>query len=74
MLVVFFRGLILFIVVFLVIRLMGKRELSKVQPFELAIIVMISDLASGPMQSRDTQIFAGVIPIIALLIHTVYLL
>ena len=68
MLVVFFRALILFVVVFLVIRLMGKRELSKVQPFELAIIVMISDLASGPMQSRDTQIFAGVIPIIGLLI------
>ncbi len=68
MLVVFFRALILFAVVFVVIRLMGKRELSKVQPFELAIIVMISDLASGPMQSRDTQIFAGVVPIIVLLI------
>lgn len=68
MLVVFFRALILFAVVFIVIRLMGKRELSKMQPFELAIIVMISDLASGPMQSRDTQIFAGIIPIIVLLI------
>ena len=68
MLVVFFRALILFAVVFIVIRLMGKRELSKVQPFELAIIVMISDLASAPMQSRDTQIFSGIIPIIALLI------
>lgn len=68
MLVVFFRALILFAIVFVVIRLMGKRELSKVQPFELAIIVMISDLASGPMQSRDTQIFAGIIPIIVLLI------
>ena len=68
MLVVFFRALILFAVVFIVIRLMGKRELSKVQPFELAIIVMISDLASGPMQSRDIQIFSGIIPIIVLLI------
>lgn len=68
MLVVFFRALILFCVVFLVIRLMGKRELSKVQPFELAIIVMISDLASGPMQSRDVQIFSGIIPIVVLLI------
>lgn len=68
MLVVFFRALILFAVVFIVIRLMGKRELSKVQPFELAIIVMISDLASAPMQSRDTQIFSGVIPILVLLI------
>lgn len=68
MLVVFFRALILFAVVFIVIRLMGKRELSKVQPFELAIIVMISDLASAPMQSRDTQIFSGIVPIIVLLI------
>ena len=68
MLVVFFRALILFAVVFLVIRLMGKRELSKVQPFELAIIVMISDLASAPMQSRDTQIFSGIVPILVLLI------
>ena len=68
MLVVFFRALILFAVVFLVIRLMGKRELSKVQPFELAIIVMISDLASAPMQSRDLQIFSGIIPILVLLI------
>jgi len=47
---------------------MGKRELSKVQPFELAIIVMISDLASAPMQSRDLQIFSGIIPIVVLLI------
>lgn len=68
MLVVFFRALILFAFVFIVIRLMGKRELSKVQPFELAIIVMISDLASAPMQSRDLQIFSGIVPIIVLLI------
>lgn len=68
MLVVFCRSVILFLVVFLVIRLMGKRELSKVQPFELAIIVMISDLASGPMSSRDMSTLLGIIPIVALLI------
>lgn len=68
MLVVFFRAVILFIVIFIVIRLMGKRELSKIQPFELAIIVMISDLAAGPMSSRDMPLFSGVIPIISLLI------
>lgn len=68
MLVVFFRSVILFVIIFIVIRLMGKRELSKIQPFELAIIVMISDLAAGPMSSRDMPIFSGVIPIISLLI------
>lgn len=68
MLIVFFRSLILFAIVFLVIRLMGKRELSKVQPFELAIIILIADLASAPMSSHGLSIFDGIVPIITLLI------
>ena len=68
MLIVFFRALILYAIVFLVIRLMGKRELSKVQPFELAIIILIADLASAPMSSRVISIFDGIIPIVTLLI------
>lgn len=73
MLVVFCRAIILYIVVFLVIRLMGKRELSQVQPFEFCIIVLIADIASGPMSSRGMTIFEGIIPIIALLIaYTIF--
>lgn len=68
MLIVFFRSLILYAVFFLVIRLMGKRELSKVQPFELAIIILIADLASAPMSARGMSIFDGIVPIITLLI------
>lgn len=68
MLIVFFRALILYAIVFLVIRLMGKRELSKVQPFELAIIILISDLASAPMSSRGISLFDGVVPIVTLLV------
>lgn len=68
MLIVFFRALILYAVVFIVIRLMGKRELSKVQPFELAIIILISDLASAPMSSRGMSILDGIIPILTLLV------
>ena len=68
MLIVFFRALILYAVVFFVIRIMGKKELSKVQPFELAIIILISDLASAPMSSRGISIFDGIVPIITLLV------
>ena len=68
MLIVFFRALILYAVVFLVIRLMGKRELSIVQSFELAIIILIADLASAPMSSRGLSIFDGIVPIITLLV------
>lgn len=75
MLIVFFRALILYCVVFLVIRLMGKKELSKVQPFELAIIIVISDLASAPMSSRGLSLLDGVIPIITLLLaYLIFLL
>lgn len=68
MLVVFFRALILYAVVFLVVRLMGKRELSQIQPYEFVIIIMIADLASGPMSSEDITIINGIMPIICLLI------
>ncbi len=68
MLIVFFRSLILYCVVFIIIRLMGKKELSKVQPFELAIIILIADLASAPLASRGISIFDGIIPIVTLLI------
>jgi len=47
---------------------MGKKELAKIQPFELAIIILISDLASSPMSSRGISIFDGVIPILTMLI------
>ena len=68
MLVVFTRAIILFVIVFLVIRLMGKRELSQIQPFEFVIIILIADLASGPMSDRNMTTFYGIVPILALLI------
>lgn len=68
MLVVFTRAVILFIIVFLVIRLMGKKELSQIEPFEFVIIVLIADLASGPMSDRNMTTFYGIVPILALLV------
>ena len=68
MLVVFTRAVILFVIVFLVIRLMGKKELSQIEPFEFVIIVLIADLASGPMSDRNMTTFYGIVPILALLV------
>ena len=49
MLINFFRSIILYIIVLSVMRLMGKREIGQLQPFELAISIMIADLATIPM-------------------------
>lgn len=68
MLVVFTRAVILFVVLFLVIRIMGKRELSQIQPYEFVIIILIADLASGPMSDRSMTTFYGIIPILALMV------
>ena len=68
MLIIFLRSLILYIVIFLVIRIMGKKEMAKVQPFELAIIILIADLGSAPMSDRGISIFDGIIPMVTLLI------
>lgn len=68
MIAILVRTIILYILVLLTMRLMGKREIGQLQPFELAIAIMIADLASVPMSDTGIPIFNGIIPIIGLLI------
>ena len=68
MLITFLRTIFLYIIVLIVMRLMGKREIGQLQPFELAISIMIADLASTPMADPGIPIINGVIPILALLV------
>lgn len=67
MLVVFIRTLILYIVVIIAMRIMGKRQIGQLQPFELAVAIMISDLASVPMQNTGIPLINGIIPILTML-------
>jgi uncharacterized membrane protein YcaP (DUF421 family) len=68
MLITFLRTILLYIIVLIVMRLMGKREIGQLQPFELAISIMIADLASTPMADTGIPITNGIIPILALLV------
>lgn len=68
MLITFFRAILLYILVLIVMRLMGKREIGQLQPFELAISIMIADLASIPMTDIGVPITNGIIPILGLLV------
>lgn len=63
----FLRVLILYLLVLITMRLMGKREIGQMQPFELVIAIMIADLASVPMGDVGIPITNGIIPILALL-------
>ncbi len=68
MLLTFIRAILLYILVLFVMRLMGKREIGQLQPFELAISIMIADLASIPMTDTGVPISNGIIPILGLLV------
>ena len=67
MLITFFRAIILYVLVLVVMRVMGKREIGQLQPFELAISIMIADLATTPMSETGIPILYGIIPILGLL-------
>ena len=68
MLIIFVRAIVLYILVLIVMRLMGKREIGQMQPFELAISIMIADLASIPMTDSGIPITNGIISILGLLL------
>ena len=68
MLVILIRTIILYILVLVVMRFMGKREIGQLQPFELAISIMIADLATIPMTDVGIPITNGIIPILGLLV------
>lgn len=67
MFIVLLRTVFLYALVILVIRLMGKRQIGELQPYEFVITIMISDLAALPMQDTRLPLILGVIPIITLL-------
>lgn len=67
MFILMIRTIILYILIVVVMRVMGKRQIGELQPFELGITIIISDLASLPMQDTRIPIMHGIIPIITLL-------
>ena len=70
MLISLIRTLLLYIVIIVAVRLMGKRQISELQTSELVVTLLISDIAAVPMQDTGQPLTSGFIPIIALsLIH-----
>lgn len=68
MFIVLIRTIILYLLVILSMRLMGKKQIGELEPFELAITIMISELASLPMQDSRIPLLHGIVPILTLLI------
>lgn len=63
----FARTVILYFLIMIGLRLMGKRQIGELEPSELVLTMMISDLATVPMQDFGIPLLAGIIPILTLL-------
>lgn len=66
MIISIIRTLLLYCFIIFAIRLMGKRQISDMQPSELVVTLVISDIASLPMQNTSQPLLSGIIPVIVL--------
>lgn len=66
MLIVFFRAIILYIIIIFSIRLMGKRQLGELQPSELVVTILMSNIATLPIEDINIPMIMGVVPIFTL--------
>ncbi len=68
MLLTAIRTLILYLAVTVVMRMMGKRQVGEMQPYELVVAVLIAELAAIPMEDTDIPLINGLVPIVVLLV------
>lgn len=68
MLIPFLRTILLFLVIYLSLRFLGKRQVGEMEPSEFVVTVLISELAAIPMQDMDVPLLHGVIPVLVLVL------
>ena len=67
------RTLILYFAVIAAVRLMGKRQIGELDPSELVVTILVSDLAAVPMQDLGIPMVSGLIPIATLMVLEILL-
>ena len=67
MLFSFVRGIILYVLLIAVIRMMGKRQVGQMEPSEFVVTMMVADFASIPLEKADIPLYTGIIPILTVL-------
>ncbi len=73
MFVSFIRALILYPIVVFGVRLMGKRQIGELQPTELVITILISNIASLPLEDQNLPLLMGISPMLLLICFEVLL-
>lgn len=62
------RTVIVFLVLLIIMRLMGKRQIGEMQPFELVITLLISELACIPMADASVPLLYGIVSVVTIFV------
>lgn len=73
MFIILLRVTIIFLIVLLLIRLMGKRQIGEMQPFELVIMLIFADIATMPMADMSVPLLNAIIPLVTLVLLQFFL-
>lgn len=64
MLLSIFRTLVFYLLLLLVVRLLGKRQIGEMEPSEIVVTMLLANLASITIENLDAPILYGIVPII----------
>ena len=67
MIIVLIRTLVLFIVMFFTMKMMGKRYIAQLEPYEFVVSIMIAELATLPLEDTSIPLLYGIICILTIL-------
>ncbi len=68
MAIIFLRSTIIYIALLLIMRLMGKRQIGEMQPFEFTVTLLIAELACIPMSDFSIPLLYGISAIVAVFV------
>jgi len=60
------KTFVIYIFIIFSVRIMGKRQVGELQPSELVVAILISELATIPLQDNKTSLWNGIVPILTL--------
>ena len=66
MAILFIRSVIVYLFIIFSVRIMGKRQIGELQPSELVVTILVSNIATLPVEDVSVPLFAGLIPVAVL--------
>lgn len=61
-----YRTVFVYFLVLFVIRMMGKREIGQLSPFDFVVAIIIAELAAIPMEATDVPVWHSILPLVIL--------